>query len=274
MTTWQVGAESLPVAAAGDNIAWRDPTLVGLLDYFGFWIKHAIDDRLAELEGPTTSAAITDACPTGHRFPWNHNGSFMRPHKTAAGTMSVPLPGLWAWVVAETESDEGASLLYEGSVQREIKLCYVFPEVQLPDGFNARSGLMSSVARALQLAIQQRRHAVYGYESDANGTSILESLNLLGMRFQRGEPMLLGERPTNAGGNGKRASEGAVLRFFPAYELTLQVLERIGVRDAVVPGDVMGDCTLDIDHGEDVTDATTVLQRVMLTPPDVIDPTP
>lgn len=267
--SWQVGGELIPAEVAGANIAHRDPTLVGLLAYFGFWIKHALDTRLAELQGPETSDELTDACPEANRFPWNHNGTFMRPHKLAEdGTMGVPLPGLWAWCVSEVESDDGASLLYDGTTQREIKLHYVFPEVQIPDGYNARSGLLATVGRALALAVRQGRHVEFSYGDEPVNTAITETLNLLGMRFVRGEPQMLATRPTGstAGGQGRAANEGAAQRFFPAYELTLSVFERVGLRNPVVPDDVMGDSTLTIASGDDVVDTVDVLERVLLGP--------
>jgi hypothetical protein len=276
MPSWVVGSETLPVAAAGANAAWRDPTLVGLLAYFGHWLKYSLDTRLAELQGPEDSDEITDACPVAHRFPWDHNGTFMREHKTAAGTMSVALPGLWAWCTGEVESDEGASLLYEGTLQREIRVHYVFPEVQIPDGYNARSGLLASVGRALNLAVRLRRHPTFSYGIHPANASIEEMLNIQGMRVVRGDQGRIGVRPAGGttGGQGRARDEGSAQRFFPAYEMQLQVFERIYQRNRVVPDDVMGDSTLTIANGESVADATDILERVLLAPSDVIDPTP
>lgn len=270
-STWKVGSETIPLQTVSANAPHRDPTLVGLLDYLGFWIKTSLDTRLSEFQGPNDSSIISDACPTGHRFPWNHNGTFARPQKVDdAGTMSVPLPGLWAWVTSETATDEGATLLCEAVLSRVVRVDYIFPELQLPDGINARSGLINSIGRTIALALDQGRHASYGYGSDADGTPICQSLRLLGARFVSGEPKGIITRPTSstAGAQGHARSDGAVQRFFPVYEATIHVLERVDPRAVVLPDDRLIEGTLTIAQGDDATDALDVLDRILSPAPD------
>lgn len=271
MTTWAVGTQTIPLPSVSANAPLRDPTLVGLLDYLGYWIKSALDTRLADLQGPESSSTITDACPTGHRFPWDHRGTFMRPQKTASdGTMSVPLPGLWAWIESDTTTDEGATLLCETVMNRVVRVDYVFPEVQLPDGISARSGLVTSVGRIIALALDQGRHPAYGYGSDADGTFITQSLRLMAARFVSGEPVGLIPRPTSstAGAQGLARSDGAVQRFYPAYQARIHVMERIDPRALVLPDDRLSEMSVTIANGDDADDGLDILERVLAAAPE------
>ena len=257
-----------PATPTGDDIAYRDPLLVGLLAFFAFVIKEALDPVVTTQGGPTTSAPVADACP--YTFPWNHRNTFMRLHNVGDGTPVVPLPGLWAWSSGEVYSPEQSTLVYD-SIERTIVLNYIFPELRLPDGYNARSGLMDLVGKAIQRGVSRGYHPDYD-----SGTHLTQSLSLLGMVFEKGEVGAFESLPgeSRAGGGGRSASSGFVQRFFPAYSATLKVVERIQQPVAEYPSDAMQDSTIAIYAGDDVGDTVETMNRVLVDPTDAADEDP
>lgn len=267
--TYRIGSSTVPVEAAGTNTRILDPLLLGLLDYFAFWIRLTLNDKLAEMGGPIDSNAITDACPSDHLFTWDHKSTFTRKH-TINGVERVPLPGMWAWEESSTSTKEGATLWF-GAVQRTIRLHWIFPELQVP-GFGGRAGMQRAVGDALLQACDKGLHQDYGYNGDPAGTLILTSLGLHTLSFERGAPGRLEERPTASvvGNGGAPASSGAVQRFFPAYDCTLKVIELIGQRDIVLPDDALIEGRVTINHGEDANDTTLVLERTIPGPDELV----
>ena len=267
--TCRIGPSYVPVEAAGANTRILDPLLVGLLDYFSFWIRLTLNDKLAEVQGPIDSNPILDACPAEHCFPWDHKGTFCRQHKVG-DEMKVPLPGLWMWEEGATSTKEGATLWY-AATQRTIKMSWVFPELQIP-GYSGRSGLANAVSNAILKACDEGRHPDYGYGTDPAGTWILGSLNLHALDFVRGAHGALQGIPNSsvAGNGGVRGSDGAIQRFHPAYEATFQVVEKIEQRQFVLPDDVLVEGTVAINHGEDANDTTLVLERTIPGPDELV----
>lgn len=259
-----VGGQLLPIPTAGTDSHLLDPTASALLAYFGHWIKVSLDPKLSEMRGPVSSSAITDACPTGHRFPWDHGGSFMRKHMVS-GVATVPLPGLWVWHVDDVPGDknDGASLFHDTTV-RLYHLNWIFPEVEIPDGYLARSGLASAVGRIIVAACDKQRHPTFGYGGDALGTPIASSLGALGVRFLRGKAHKMSSRPSAASVSGIGA-EGVATKFFPMYEAHIGVVERVSDWESS-SDDANSDWLLTIEHGDSVEDTVPVLERVLEAP--------
>lgn len=272
-TSAYVGPLLLPIESAGANSPILDPTIAGLLAYFRHWIRESLNAKLAEIQGPDDSTTVEDACPLGNTFPWNHNSSFMRKHVCAddPSTPRVPLPGMWMWSEGEESTKEGATLWYEARV-RNMKLHWIFPEVQIPNGFMARSGLAGAVGAAIHKACETWRHPTFTPAGAAAGASILTTLNLLGIEFQRGAEGRMSQAPSNlVGGNkGTSGGEGAVQRFFPTYEASIRVWERVGLWESDPVADALGDSALAINHGDSVADTDEVLQRILIAPDDLL----
>ena len=265
--TSAIGSAVVPVPSDGTNTTVEDRTLLGILDFLGFIIKEALDAKLTEQGGPVASTPLTDACPVDHRFPWDHGGSFMRPHVVDGVLTGVPLPGLWAWEVSSQWSKEGSTLVHD-AIEREIKVQYIFPQLSLPDGINARHGLMGIVGKAIARAASRGLHMSYGYNGDGPGTPIWQSLNLLDFQFLRGAQGRLELVPAASTTQGRNNASGAVQHFYPAYEATISVIERIEAPQGIPITDETNDATLTIAVGDDVGDTIDVLERVIIAPRD------
>jgi hypothetical protein len=271
--TSYVGPHLLPIPTAGNNSPIVDPIAAGLLDFFGYITKAAADSKLAEMGGPSSSAAITDALPAANRFGWNHNGSFMRPHPSSSTTVA-PLPGAWCWC-ASTVPNRELSTLVRDALEHEYHIQYIYPQVQIPDGYEARSGLMRAIAdqAARYFGPRRTRHPSYGYGADADGTPLFRSLNLLLIEFVRATPgQMLAQTPTNSaqGSMGRSGSEGHVQRFFPAVEIVLKVVAPVDNRQPIEPDDILNDTTVDISVGDNTaSDAVPFVDAVLIAPRDL-----
>lgn len=251
-----VGSQRLPIDPNGVNSSLVDPTVDGLLSYFGFWIKATLDSKLAEMGGPTASDPVTDACPVTHRFPWNHQGSFAQRHDVGAGEMAVPLPGLWCWSDS-SEYDRESSTILNDAYRRDVTLQWIFPEVQVPSGFRARAGLLSHVERALRAAVSEGRHV--GYQS---GQNICGLLGLTAIRLGKLETGAMLPVPRKA--KTIASTESTIVRFYPAVTAKLSVVERVGQWLPDVISDTLGDINVTISEQQ-----LDVLERVLIDPEDL-----
>lgn len=253
-----VGPQSLPVAAGAANAALDDTTLVGLLDYLGFWLRTSLNSKLAQQGGPTTSSAITDACPTTNLFAWNHMGTFVRKNADEA----LPLPGLWAWEESQETTSEYATLLYE-VVRREIRVQYIFPEVMIPKGYNARDGLIPTVARVFAKAAERGKHSAYGYGSDADGTPIWESCSWRFWQYRGGRFEAASMLPGQTSSAASQRAQGAEKRFFPSFVATFWIWERIGLQEAEAT-DAIADGSMTIQIASDDNETgLDLMERVL-----------
>lgn len=268
--TAYVGPTLLPVATAGANSAIRPALEVGVLDFVGFLIKEALDDKIAEMGGPKESAALTDACPSAYRFPFDHGGSFMRP---LPGETDPPLPGAWCWVVSTVPTTTGATLTRH-CVEHTVRLDYIFPPLQIPGGFNARSGLMRAAGDQLLRYFGEpfrTRHPSYGYGADADGTPLFRSLNCIDISATRitYRPKAIAPTGSSQGNVGRPGNEGHVQRFYPCLELELRVIAPIQQAQPIEPDDVLSDSTVVLNVGETVGDTTEFTDAVLIAPRDL-----
>ena len=253
-----VGPQALPVAAGAANESLDDTTLDGLLAYLRHWLKASLDAKLAQQGGPETSAAITDACPEDHVFAWNHRGTFVR--KDEAGTK--PLPGLWAWEESQESTSEYATLLYE-VVRREIRVHYIFPEVMLPKGYNARDGLMPTVARVFAKAAERGKHSTFGYAGADEGTPIWESCGWRHWEYVGGRFEPAAMLPGNTRSAASARAEGAEKRFYPSFLATFRIWERIGLQEPTAADAIAdGSLVIQIANDDDET-ALALMERVL-----------
>lgn len=268
-----VGPQLLPAETAGANSALRDPTIDGLLEFFAHWIRETCSDKIVEMQGPVSSAAVEDACPVTHLFPWNHNGTFMRKHACSddPATPREPLPGLWIWEESVERSRTHDTLWYKAH-ERTLRLNWIFPMVQIPGGYAARSGLTAAVGRAILAACDHQRHPTFELNGSAPGAKVISAIgpNILGFYFERGAHGSMAPSPGSSVANngGRAASEGAVQRFYPAFDATIKVVERVGEFESEYPDDVNQDGSLVISVGDNVADTVDVLERILIAPDD------
>lgn len=250
--TSTVGPDTYPVPTGGTDSDLSDTTLLGLLDFFGYLIKQSLDAKLTEMRGPTTSDAITDACPTANRFPFNHQGSF--PQRS--------VPSLWAWEESSKWSPE-FSTLGNDAIERRIVLEYIFPQLVTPSGRQNRHGLQSAVVRTLFKYGDLKRHQSYGYNGAAAGTPIWRSLNLLFFRVEECTPgeMAPTPRPTNA----QAGNTGFIVESYPAVRAVVRVVEEVEGLSLSTPDDALEDGTITISTGDVAGDLdnVTIMTRVL-----------
>lgn len=250
VTDSNVGNLALPIPAGALNAALTDPTCIGLLDYLGFWLKNNLDAKLAQMQG--TGA---DACPTANRFPWDPAGYFVRQS----------VPALYVWWDGRSTRREQTMLLEQRD--RTINAVYVFEELAGPTGLTARAGLMAAVDAIFAKASERGRHPSYGYGSDADGTPIWKSLNLIHLGYIGGEVGAMAPVPSGGatpGGPG----DGAVIRFYPSLRAQFSVSESIDQDTLQDPTDVLRDLPFQIETNEtgDPTDTVPYMTRYLVGP--------
>lgn len=249
--TTTIGNLTLPVPAGAQNSDLDDPTVSGIADYLRFWLRNSLNTKLANTQG--TSA---DAVPSANVFKYDPNTYFVRN----------AFPALYVWWNGRSSVETNRSTLLYDVRKRELHVLWLFDEMLAPNALTPRHGLLAAVDATLAKALERMRHPSYGYGSDAAGTSLLTSLNLVGAEYLGGEAGFMAGVPASdsrAGGPG----EGQAQRGYPALKATIAVWERIDQDTLEDPGDVMGDTLLTINASGDGVDAVELMQR-WLTSPD------
>lgn len=248
-----VGALDVPALSGDTNTPIEDPTLAGLLDFAGYLIKWALDTRLAQLQGPTTSDPITDACPEANRYPYNPETAHVRVGK----------PALFAWWQGPSRVAQW-TMVY-GKRERTIHLLYMFPETVLPNGMGARSGLLSIVDAVFAKLANEAAHPSYGYDGGAVGTPITQSLDLMRLVYEGGEASMAFEVPGNTTAAEQGRAGGQVQRGYPTLRGVFTVWERVGVSSGLDPEDVAGPllATVRVNEQGDMDDMLTIKEGYM-----------
>lgn len=259
-TTNSVGLLTLPVPAGALNTALDDPTLTGLIDYLAFWLRAALNTKLANLQG-----TAADAVPATHRFPWDPASYFVRGDQDGEAN---PFPALYCWWQGRGVRER--ITLLKSARRRELGVCWVFEELVLPGALTDRYGLTGAADAAIQSACDLGYHPSYAYNGGPAGQHIAVSLGLTawGIRYENGQQGLMapipGQGAANAGLNSGRA-DGHIVRAFPCVNITLNVWEEIKPFEAADPDDVAGEMLTDLRaNGEGgVDDAPEILERYL-----------
>jgi len=226
-----VGAITIPVAAGASLSAATDTIVAGILDFFAFTLKTALDAKLAALVG--TSA---DACPVANRFPYSQGTWWPRN----------PVPALY--VTWEGKSRPVPDTLVYNKRIRELSVFYVFDEIYAPDGLDAREALMALADSALATASSNGRHPSYTPPGGTAGQLLSWAIaepGMLAWEYTGGEygrMMPVPMSDAKAGGDG----EGANVRFYPCLQGRVEVHERVGLDVSSDPADVNGDTLISI----------------------------
>lgn len=239
--TAQLGSLEIPVEPGEYLSELADPTLLLLLSYLGHQLKLNLDSKLAQLS-PTSA----DACPVANRYPWNPDSTFVRQS----------LPALFAW---EERCSRRQHTLLNDTLDREIRVLYIFDELVKPDGMRARHGLASAVGKILAMAAERNQHATFSYDGSAPGACVSDLGNWLGFIFMRGEAQWLQAVPGGSDSVGGDGGEMATQRAYLGYLAEYVITEQIGQDE---PTEAMGDTLLTI-YGSDgeVDEGVELMQR-------------
>lgn len=235
--TSAVGGLTIPVPTGGTDSDLADPTLLGLLDFLGFYIRNGLNDKLAEMGGPVSSAAITNACPAANLFPWKPEGTFVRGS----------LPALFAWEESAEQDFERYATMLRDVVLRKIRVMYVFPQLVKDGGWNNRHGLVPAIGRIMFKAAERQRHPSYGYNGATAGELLKTSIGVHAFDIVEGAEGLLHPVPRAEGTNQR----GQVERGYPSYSALFHVWEDIAPYqyDSDTDDLAAGNLNIEVDEG-------------------------
>ena len=243
-----VATQTLPVPLGAADTEIADPTVSGLLDFAGFMIRWALNDRLAQLHGPTSGAAILDACPAANCYPFNPETTHVR----------LPRPSLFMWWDGDSQVSQWTTI-YSRRI-RKIKALYMFAETVIPNGAKARAGITGIVDGVFAKIANEYWHPSYGYNGAPAGTPIVQSLDLMRLDYNGGTAGMVFEVPGNTTVADQGKTGGQVQRGYPALTGVFTVWERVDVSTSVDPDDVAGDLLTTISTNEqgDMDDVLTI----------------
>jgi len=171
----------------------------------------------------------------------------------------VATPALYAWHGgAASESLKYSTSVYP-AIEREVKVLYVFQELQKPDGLQARHGIYKAIGDIFAKASDRGRHATFGYNGDPLGTPLYRSVGFLEWRLTKGEPGWLDSTPGGTR-NGANGLDRHAQRGFPAYQASFLVVERVG-GELPDDGDALIDASIHINASDGDTQTTDFMDR-------------
>lgn len=246
--TSAVGALTLPYEAARVEAALADPVVDALLDFLAWSLCQELDDRLATLNG-TSSTAV----PTNSRYAYN-------PLEPTNRVRFRP-PALFCWWDGNSTSTQWTML--QRLRTRSVKALYVFQELPSLSAMNQRRGLFNAVDSAFERAADRDGHPLYSYAGKPAGTELSRSVgadlwewSYVGgkgiTRVQLGEPLKTVDSPT-------ANRQQMVGRDFPAFAAEFQVRELVELPQPEDSTDVLIDSAFSISH-----DGVEILDRTML----------
>lgn len=228
-----VGGIPIPVPAGATDQPIVDVTVDGLLGYLGFWVKFALDGKLATMTAPP----VPDACPVANRRRQNPSSLVARFNK----------PALFAWWNGKSVTKPWTTL--KDVRQRDIQVLYVFDRIVDADALERYAGLIGAVDAAWNRAISRRAHPSYAPPGCRLGTPIAVALNLNDLSYLGGQEGFLAEQATSSARQaavqtgpvrlGKGSANG-ITSGYPSLLGTFRVLEEVGV-DTTLDTDAQGD---------------------------------
>lgn len=234
--TGTVGGVTLPLAAGSANSALDDPLLLGLLDYFAYWLNANLNTKLANMAGQPA-----EAVPAAARFPFDPERAFVRN----------TIPALYMW--SPTTRIEKLSILMRRRV-RDVRAIYVFSQQVIPDGALVQSGLGADIDGTFLQATQYGYHTAYSYGGGPVGKPIDVTLSIDEWQYLGATIGHMWKLPGEAalGPSGGMQGDGAVQRGYLAVQARWEVKELLGERDAAAET-VTSTAAIQID-GETVVD--------------------
>ena len=210
--TSQVGPTILPYPAGAANTAIVDPTVVGLLAYFAYWLQFDLNAKIQNLAGTTQ-----DVCPSANQFPWNPldpKPSFMWADQTQTQE-GLCVPALYVWL------EKGKIKPYStvtDMLERRGGVLWLYDQLVLPGAQVFRQGLRGAVEASLARAASLGRHPAFSLAGGPSGVPIEVALQLTGdgMWIEDSQQGFLS--PITNQGND---ADQAVYRAYPSVQCTL-----------------------------------------------------
>lgn len=254
-----VGGLQLPVAAGAAKEQFVDPVVAALLDFAAFYIKNAIDAKLAMLTGTSS-----DAVPTANRFPFD-------PLEARGHAVKLPHPSLFVYWDGMSSSEQ-QTMLYTVR-KRTIGMMYVFDELPHFEEMERRYGLYNAVDAAMHQMSVRQVHQDFGHGTDPDGSwislTLPEKYNFMDWRWQGGMPGRFG---IDEGPRAERRFAKNSGRDWPAVKGSWEVEERVELQTLSDPEDLMGDVLMGI-YGSDgeTAETTHIMDRVLPAPDGELD---
>jgi hypothetical protein len=211
-----IGPLRIPLRSNGYPSPISDPTITGFLDYFRFWIRHGLGQKIGD-----PNDTQPDALPEEHLFDFDPGDNWTRLLNSDG---DPALPALFLWQAASSKPEQHTIVRHKRT--RTFRIMYVAKPIDGPEGSPVFSGLGSAIDAILTKAYARGRHPHYGYNGSARGTSITESLNLLGWSYEGGQPGMMAPVPGTSPRIGG-PSGGNQVQYFPAMLGAMTVVELV-----------------------------------------------
>lgn len=245
-----VGLLPLPIPSGGVESVFDDPTILGLLAYFRFWIR---DHLAVRFQDP--NSLVPDPLPEGSTYPYDPMGNWVRE----------PVPALYMWWAGRSSQGDYSMLLSKRV--RTLRMMYVFGSVPTPVAATVYAGVPAAVDAVLHKAVDRGFHTAFGYGESPAGTHIAVMLNLVKLSYDGGEPLWMAAVPATSSMPGG-PSEGNITDVYPTLVAQFTVEELISQTDlGLTPDD-----TVDIPFGLNVNvpgdenGPLTIMQRYLVSP--------
>lgn len=230
-----VGLQPIPFPTAGAGSPIEDRAAVVLGDYLAFWLRYALDAKLAEIGGanpdldpPETysTAVASDAV-----FPYDPTKIWPRN----------PKPALYLWWNGRRRR-LAKTMIYDLR-ERELSFVWIYCQSTSPDGGIARAGLTAAVDAVLARAEHRGRHPSWSYTGYPANTLVSTVAGVHSWEIQQ----------TEAGAYApvvSSSSEGYESNFYPVVRGTILVRERVYDDQPEAPDDLNTDPAIVIGTNE------------------------
>lgn len=231
-----VGAQPIPFPTAGAGTPIEDRAAVVLLDYLAFWLRYALDDKLAEIGGANPDLDppenYASACPAANLFPYDPAKIWPRN----------PKPALYVWWNGRRRRIP-KTMVYDLR-ERELSFVWIYCQTTTPDGGVARSGLTAAVDAVLARAEHKGRHTGWSYGTFPANTLVSTVAGLHSWEIGQTEPGAYAPVVSSS-------SEGYESNFYPVVRGTILVRERVYNDQPEAPDDLNTDPSVTIGTNEE-----------------------
>lgn len=242
----------MPTGVIGARFA--DPLLDAVLDFAAWYIKNALDARLAQV---TPAGIITDACPTANRFTFD-------PTDPQGVHVAMPLPSLFVYWDGPSKVTQWTTVwTYR---VRNLGVLYCYEELPTQASKIERTGWANAVDAAWHKMGHRQAHSSYTPSGGTAGMTMSQALAPLGVvdwKYLGGE---MGRFGIEEGPHAARRAKKTSGRDWPSIKGTFEVWERIESVVMEDPADVLADGTFTFNVGCESDETVEIMQRVLDAP--------